>query len=169
MTCGGGGIIVTDDKDLAKTAKHITTTAKIPHAWEYRHDMIGYNYRMPNINAALACAQLEQLDQFINNKRETARKYEELFNSHPERSRRIKFMIEPKDSFSNYWLNAIILENKNERDKFLKYTNDNGVMTRPIWTLMNKLDMFKNCQIDDLENAEWLEDRVVNIPSSVRR
>ena len=169
MTCGGGGIIVTDDEELAKKAKHITTTAKIPHPWEYRHDMIGYNYRMPNINAALACAQLEQLDEFINNKRETAAKYAEFFNGHPERNRRINFFSEPSSSKSNYWLNAIILENRNERDKFLKYTNEHGVMTRPVWTLMNRLDMFENCQTDNLMNAKWLEDRIVNIPSSVRR
>lgn len=173
MTCGGGGIIVTDDEDMAKKAKYITTTAKIPHKWEYRHDMIGYNYRMPNINAALACAQLEQLDEFIKNKRETAKKYAEFFaklGCHTERSRsmeEVKFMIEPKNSYSNYWLNAVILNDRKERNEFLKYTNENGVMTRPIWTLMNKLEMFKNCYTDGLENAQWLEDRVVNISSSV--
>ncbi len=163
MTCGGGGIIITNDEKLAKKAKHITTTAKIPHKWEYRHDMIGYNYRMPNINAALACAQLEQLDDFINNKRETAAKYDQFFKSLD-----LEFFTEPDNSYSNYWLNSVILKDRNERDEFLKYTNDNGVMTRPIWTLMNKLEMFKECQTDSLENAEWLEDRVVNIPSSVR-
>jgi len=171
ITCGGGGMIITDNEGLAKKAKHITTTAKIPHQWEYRHDMIGYNYRMPNINAALACAQLEQINIFIENKRETAQKYAEFFaklDCHPERSRRIDFFSEPSHSRSNYWLNAIILEDRNERDNFLKYTNENGVMTRPIWTLMNKLEMFKECQTDVLVNAEWLEDRVVNIPSSVR-
>lgn len=163
ITCGGGGIIVTDDEELAKKAKHITTTAKIPHKWEYRHDMIGYNYRMPNINAALAVAQLEQLDVFIENKRDLANKYKVFFESEE-----IDFFIEPKNAKSNYWLNAVTFKDRNERDLFLKYTNDNGVMTRPIWTLMNKLEMFKDCQTDDLINAQWLENRVVNIPSSVR-
>ena len=161
MTCGGGGIIVTDDERLATKAKHITTTAKMSHKWEYRHDSIGYNYRMPNINAALAVAQLEQLDEFIKNKRSLANKYNEFF-----KSEEINFFVEPENSKSNYWLNAVILKDRNERDKFLKYTNENGVMTRPIWTLMNKLEMFNNCQTDDLENALWLEDRVVNIPSN---
>jgi len=170
MTCGGGGIIVTDDENLAKKAKYITTTAKIPHKWEYRHDMIGYNYRMPNINAALACAQLEQLDGFITNKRETAEKYRNFFSSlNPTPlSSNLEFFVEPKNSYSNYWLNAVILKDRTERDEFLKYTNENGVMTRPIWALMNKLEMFNDCQTDDLKNALWLEDRVVNIPSSVR-
>ena len=168
ITSGGGGMIITNDEELAKKAKHITTTAKIPHKWEYRHDMIGYNYRMPNINAALACAQLEKLDEFIANKRETAKKYKEFFDEFFD-NEDIEFIIEPKNSFSNYWLNAIILKSRKERDEFLQYTNENGIMTRPIWTLMNKLSMFKDCQTDNLENAEWLEDRVVNIPSSVRR
>ncbi len=171
ITCGGGGMIITDDEKLAKTAKHITTTAKIPHEWEYRHDMIGYNYRMPNINAALACAQLEQIDEFIKNKRETAEKYKKYFSTLTSTSTSTStstFFSEPPHSFSNYWLNSIILEDRNERDEFLKYSNDNGVMTRPIWTLMNKLEMFKDCQTGELKNANWLEDRVVNIPSSVR-
>ena len=175
ITCGGGGMIITDDKELASKAKHITTTAKIPHKWEYRHDMIGYNYRMPNINAALACAQLEQINQIIKNKRMTAEKYREFFSTYLSRRSEAKtetpnleFFAEPKNSFSNYWLNAVILKNRNECDKFLKYTNENGIMTRPIWTLMNKLEMFKDSQTDELKNSEWLEDRVVNIPSSVR-
>lgn len=163
ITCGGGGMIITDDEDLAKKAKHITTTAKVPHKWEYRHDMIGYNYRMPNINAALASAQLEQLDKFINNKRETAAKYEKFFKGND-----IIFFSEPSHSRSNYWLDSVILKDRKERDNFLKYTNENGIMSRPIWTLMNKLEMFKNCQTDSLKNAQWLEDKVVNIPSSVR-
>ena len=171
ITCGGGGMIITDDERLARKAKHITTTAKIPHQWEYRHDMIGYNYRMPNINAALACAQLEKIDEFITNKRETAKKYSDFFSTNQQLNGstvKPEFFVEPKNSHSNYWLNAVILENSHERDEFLKYTNENGIMTRPIWTLMNKLEMFKECQTDDLVNSEWLEDRVVNIPSSVR-
>jgi aminotransferase in exopolysaccharide biosynthesis len=171
ITCGGGGMIITNDEKLAKTAKHITTTAKLPHQWEYRHDLIGYNYRLPNINAALACAQLEQINDFIANKRETARKYHEFFSTQQlnNSTTQPEFFVEPKNSFSNYWLNAIILKDRGERDDFLKYSNDNGAMTRPIWTLMNKLDMFINCQTDELKNAEWLEDRVVNIPSSMRK
>jgi aminotransferase in exopolysaccharide biosynthesis len=170
ITCGGGGMIITDDEGLAKKAKHITTTAKVPHKWEYRHDMIAYNYRMPNINAALACAQLEQLDEFIENKRETAEKYRSFFSSLNPIPLTYKpfFFSEPQNSYSNYWLNAIIMKDRKQRDEFLKHTNENGVMTRPIWTLMNKLEMFKGCQTDDLKNANWLEDRVVNIPSSVR-
>ncbi|MCD4819048.1 MAG: LegC family aminotransferase [Candidatus Cloacimonetes bacterium] len=163
MTCGGGGIIITDDEELAKKAKHITTTAKVPHKWEYRHDMIGYNYRMPNINAALACAQLEQLDNFIESKRKLAQSYSEYFNTIG-----IEFVKEPEKSHSNYWLNTIILRDKKERDEFLKYTNENGIMSRPIWILMNKLEMFKNCQTDELTNSHWLEERIVNIPSSVK-
>ncbi|MFA5879967.1 MAG: LegC family aminotransferase [Candidatus Margulisiibacteriota bacterium] len=163
VTCGGGGCIVTDDEFLAKRAKYITTTAKIPHKWEYVHDEIGYNYRLTNLNAAVACAQLECLDQFIVNKRETAAEYKRFFDSIG-----ISFFTEPENTFSNYWLNVIILNNKKERDSFLEETNTKGVMTRPLWCLMNKLPMFKDCQTANLENSEWLEDRVVNIPSSVR-
>ena len=163
VTSGGGGAIVTDDESLAKRAKHITTTAKIPHSWEFGHDEIGYNYRMPNINAALIVAQLEQLDMFRRNKRELAGRYQKFFETSD-----VNFIIEPQNSESNYWLNAIILKDKTQRDEFLKYSNDDGVMTRPIWKLMNKLAMFKESQCGDLSNAEYLEDRVVNIPSSVR-
>jgi perosamine synthetase len=163
VTAGGGGAIVTDDEELARRAKHITTTAKKPHKWEYIHDEIGYNYRMPNLNAALACAQLEQLDHYIDNKRELAQNYAGFFDSTD-----IGFMIEPENSFSNYWLNAVCLHSREERDAFLAYTNEHGVMTRPVWHLMNKLEMFKDSMTGDLANAEWLEDRIVNIPSSVR-
>lgn len=163
ITSGGGGVIVTDDEMLAKRAKHLTTTAKLPHPFEYVHNEIGYNYRMPNLNAALLVAQLEQLDKFLKNKRELSFKYEEFFKNNDE----IKFVKEPKNSNSNYWLQAIILKNKQKRDNLLEFTNQNGVMTRPIWRLMNKLDMFKGCQCGDLSNAEWLEDRVINISSSV--
>lgn len=162
LTTGGGGMILTNDDELGKYIKHLTTQSKVPHPWEFNHDHIGYNYRMPNINAALGCAQIEQLDFFIEKKRSLAKKYEAFF-----RNSDIKFFPEPSNSFSNYWLNVVFLENRTKRDVFLKYTNDNGVMTRPAWTLMNKLNMFKNCQKGNLENAEWLEDRIVNIPSSV--
>jgi aminotransferase in exopolysaccharide biosynthesis len=162
ITCGGGGAMVTDDESLAKHAKHLTTTAKVPHPYEYVHDEVGYNYRLPNLNAALACAQLEQLEKFIENKRELARKYSAFF-----RESGIGFIEEPEYARSNYWLNAIILDNLEARDRFLDFTNKSGVMTRPIWKLMNKLPMFQKCQTDELENAQWLEERVVNIPSSV--
>jgi perosamine synthetase len=162
ITAGGGGCILTNNKELAKRAKHITTTAKESHKWKYRHDMIGYNYRMPNLNAALMVAQLEQLDKFLLNKRELANAYEYFFSDTD-----IKFIKEPKDSQSNYWLNAIIFKDKKQRDLFLDETNLAGVMTRPTWVLMNKLPMFKEAYCTDIANAEWLERRVVNIPSSV--
>ena len=162
ITSGGGGCIVTNDKALAKKAKHLTTTAKVPHKWNFNHDMIGYNYRMPNLNAALLVAQLENLDNFISSKRKLANVYETFFNSGD-----CDFVKEPMESKSNYWLNSILLKNKRQRDEFLNKTNSNGVMTRPIWALMNKLPMFEHAQCGDLSNSEWLEDRVVNLPSSV--
>ena len=164
ITSGGGGVIVTDDEELAKRAKYLTTTAKIPHKWEYVHDEIGYNYRMPNLNAALLVAQLEQLDTFVKSKRDLALKYEEFFKESEE----LEFVKEPLNSSSNYWLQAVIVKDISERDKFLEYTNSNGVMTRPIWRLMNELEMFKDSECTSLENAKYLEQRVVNITSSVR-
>ncbi|QEE32366.1 aminotransferase, DegT/DnrJ/EryC1/StrS family [Malaciobacter canalis] len=163
ITSGGGGVIVTDDEDLAKKAKHLTTTAKVPHPYEYVHDEIAYNYRLPNINAALLVAQLENLDKFLQSKRELANIYKEFFSS-----TNIEFIKEPNNSNSNYWLQAIKLSTKIKRDEFLEITNKNGVMTRPIWKLMNELEMFKDCQKTDLKNAKYLEERIVNIPSSVR-
>ena len=162
ITSGGGGVIITDDEVLAKRAKHITTTAKIPHPYEYVHDEVAYNYRLPNINAALLVAQPEQLEKFLASKRDLAVKYEEFFTSN-----KINFITEPKNSKSNYWLQAILLDNVKQRDEFLDFTNKNSVMTRPIWKLMNELEMYKNCQKTDLKNAKYLEERVVNIPSSV--
>ena len=161
ITSGGGGCLVTNDKRLAKKAKHLTTTAKVPHKWDFYHDMVGYNYRMPNLNAALLVAQLENLDSFINSKRKLAGIYEDFFNGTD-----YVFVKESIESKSNYWLNSIILQDKNQRDLFLEDTNSQGIMTRPIWTLMNKLSMFEYAQCGDLKNSEWLEDRVVNIPSS---
>lgn len=163
ITCGGGGALITDDEELAKRAKHLTTQAKIPHAWKFAHDEIGYNYRMPNLNAALACAQLEQLDKILENKRDLAEKYQQFFADTS-----YQFVKEPNDSKANYWLNALILKDEVERNEFLTQTNANQVMTRPIWDLMSSLPMFKNCQNDGLENSKWLEKRVVNIPSSYR-
>lgn len=163
ITSGGGGVIVTDNEQLAARAKHLTTTAKIPHRWEYVHDEIGYNYRLPNINAALLCAQMEKLDLFLENKRLLANEYRSFFDTTS-----IHLVREPMNARSNYWLQTLILNNKDEQEAFLAYTNDHGVMTRPIWRLMNKLEMFKECQCSDLSNALWLEERVVNIPSGVR-
>ena len=162
ITTGGGGMLITDDEKIAKLAKHLTTQAKVPHKWDYVHDYIGYNYRLTNLAAALGVAQMEQLPSFIESKRKLASEYESFFANTD-----IKFCKEPKNSKSNYWLNAVILEDRKERDEFLEYTNGKGVMTRPIWELMNRLPMFKNCQTMDISNSEWLADRVVNISSSV--
>ncbi len=164
ITTGGGGMLLFMDEELGAYAKHLTTQAKVPHRWEFRHDHIGYNYRMPNINAAIGCAQMEHLEEFVLNKRETAAKYAEYFKNVED----IEFFTEPADCRANYWLNAVILPNKEEQLAFLNQTNDNGVMIRPIWELMNRLSMFENCQNDGLENTIWFADRVVNIPSSVR-
>ncbi|MDP4266853.1 MAG: LegC family aminotransferase [Bacteroidota bacterium] len=163
VTTGGGGMIITDDENFAVRAKHITTTAKVPHQWEFIHDEIGYNYRMTNLNAAVGCAQMENIDFFLENKRQLAGLYKDFFYNSG-----IDFFVEKADCYSNYWLNAILLKNRNERDEFLKFSNQNSIMTRPAWTLMNKLKMYENCLTTNLENANWLEDRIVNIPSSVR-
>lgn len=164
ITTGGGGMLLFLDEELGALAKHLTTQAKVPHRWEFKHDHIGYNYRMPNINAALGCAQLEHLDEFIADKRETAKAYAEYFKNVDG----IEFFTEPENSFSNYWLNVVILPDHDKQIEFLQETNDNGVMTRPIWELMNRLPMFEHCQHDHLTNTIWFADRVVNIPSSVR-
>ena len=162
ITTGGGGMIITDDSELAKRAKYITTTAKVPHPYEFVHDEIGYNYRMPNLNAALGCAQMERLDEFLLIKAQLAGQWATFFNK-----RGADFVRAIDGNKANHWLNTIILDSRQDRDEFLKLTNDNNVMTRPIWTLMSKLPMFQDCQTDGLENSLWLEDRVVNIPSSV--
>ncbi len=170
ITTGGGGMIITDNEELAKLAKHLTTQAKVPHKWNYEHDYIGYNYRLTNLAAALGVAQIEQLPEIIESKRKLAKQYESFFSQSSTKSVEDlfpQFITEPKDSKSNYWLNAVLLENRESRDQFLEYTNQNGVMTRPIWELMNRLPMFKDCQCENIENSEWLTDRVVNIPSSV--
>lgn len=164
ITTGGGGMLLFQNEELGAYAKHITTQAKIPHRWEFRHDHIGYNYRMPNINAALGCAQLENLNRYVESKRETAKQYAEFFKDIPD----ITFFTEPENCRSNYWLNVVILKDKVAQQDFLEYTNDHGVMTRPIWELMNRLPMFDKCETDGLKNTEWFADRVVNIPSSVR-
>ena len=164
VTSGGGGAIVTYDLELGIKAKHLTTTAKIPHPYEYVHDEIGYNFRMPNLNAALACAQLEQLNSFIQNKRKLAIEYSDFFDSIG-----INFRKELPNTKANYWLMCLELENKNDRDSFLQETNKNMVMTRPIWQLIFKSPLYSNFQKDSQENAIYLENRIVNIPSSVRK
>lgn len=163
ITTGGGGMILTDDDSLAAQVRHISTTAKKKHSWEFIHDQVGYNYRMTNVNAAIGCAQMEHLDKFIENKRELAGIYEQFFAS-----KGIEFFKEKKDSFSNYWLNVIFMENIEERDAFLSLSNRNNVITRPAWQLMNKLPIFSQYETTNLDTAEWLADRIVNIPSSVR-
>ena len=165
LTTGGGGMLLFNDEQLAARAKHLTTQAKVPHPWEFNHDAVGYNYRMPNINAALGLAQLEQLPKFLESKRNIAESYKLFFGDFKPLN--INFVVEPINSKSNYWLNSILLGSKGERDEFLRYSNENGVMTRPVWTLMNKLPMFSDAQCGDLKNAEYIEDRLVNLPSSV--
>ncbi len=164
ITTGGGGMLLFKDEELGTMAKHLTTQAKVPHRWEFKHDHIGFNYRMPNINAALGCAQLEHLDEFIADKRAIASSYAVFFQNVDG----IDFFTEPENCYSNYWLNAVILKDRDARQAFLQETNDNGVMTRPIWELMNRLPMFDHCENDGLKNTVWFADRVVNIPSSVR-
>lgn len=161
ITTGGGGMILTDDKSGAR-AKHLTTTAKQPHPYEYVHNELGYNYRMPNINAALGCAQMEMLPKFLASKRLLAMRYIEFFANSD-----IQPIVEPEGCISNYWLNGVICEDEVARDSLLKATNDAGVMTRPIWRLMNRLPFYSNALHGPLANAEWLESRVVNLPSSV--
>lgn len=162
ITTGGGGMIITDDRELASRAKHLTTTAKIPHPYEFVHDEIGYNYRLPNLNAALGCAQMERLPEMLAIKAEVAGQYAAYFEGSGIR------LVRPTERcIANYWLNTIVLGSSAERDALLEFTNSRGVMTRPVWRLMSRLDMFSHCQNDGLENSKWLEARVVNLPSSV--
>ncbi len=161
ITTGGGGMILTDET-LGARAKHLTTTAKRPHPYEYVHDEVGYNYRLPNLNAALGCAQIEQIEAFVASKRELAARYASHFSGSD-----LQFVTEPEGCRSNYWLNAVVCDSREQRDALLKSTNDAGVMTRPIWALMNRLPSFAACRQGPLPNAEWLEARVVNLPSSV--
>jgi aminotransferase in exopolysaccharide biosynthesis len=162
ITSGGGGMIATNNAELGDLAKHLTTTAKKPHPWEYEHDFVGYNFRMPNINAALLCAQLEGLDHFIKAKRERAKMLNDFF----EKSE-IIFRTEMSGTTSNYWLYTIQLRNREERDRFLEVTNASEVMTRPVWKLLCNLQIYSHCGRDDQKNASALEDVIVNIPSSV--
>tara|TARA_B100000927_G_scaffold213923_1_gene174333 strand:+ start:231 stop:1367 length:1137 start_codon:yes stop_codon:yes gene_type:complete len=162
ITSGGGGAIITNNLEIGLKAKFITTTAKQPHPFEYFHTEVGYNFRMPNLNAALACAQLEQLDLFLKKKRALAKLYEKFFANNG-----IKFRTETQNTKANYWLMCVELESLKERDLFLNYTNSNKIMTRPIWKSMDLLPMYKNCQKDELINTRYLESRIVNLPSSV--
>lgn len=164
ITTGGGGMLLFQDEALGKLAKHLTTQAKVSHRWEFVHDHIGYNYRMPNLNAALGCAQLEQIETILANKRETAEKYKVFFETRED----ITFFSEPNGSTSNYWLNTILLNGKSEQTQFLDYSNNHAILTRPIWELMNRLPMFQDYETDGLINSNWFSDRVVNLPSSVR-
>ena len=161
MTTGGGGMLLTDD-GIGRRAKHLTTTAKIPHPYEFVHDEVGYNYRLPNLNAALGCAQLEQIPAFLESKRSLAARYIEFFSGSDFQS-----IVEPEDCRSNYWLNGVICQDGVQRDALLKATNDVGVMTRPIWALMTRLPAYANALCGPQDNAQWLEERVVNLPSSV--
>ncbi|HTM66755.1 MAG TPA: LegC family aminotransferase [Flavipsychrobacter sp.] len=163
VTCGGGGAIITNDEKLASRIKHLSTTAKLAHAWEFAHDAVAYNYRMPNLNAALACAQLEQLPVILKNKKDLAGIYAGYF-----RETAINFIQPIAEAVPNNWLNTIYLNNRENRDMFLQETNQSKVMTRPAWTLMNKLPMYQHCLSGKLSNALWLEERLVNIPSSFR-
>jgi perosamine synthetase len=164
ITTGGGGAILTNDTELASHAKHLTTTAKLPHAWEYRHDEVGYNYRLPNLNAALGCAQLEQLPSMLKAKRELFHRYFYAFSSLSE----VRLVAEPDRCKSNYWLQTIILNDKvsSQRDAILIATNAAGIMTRPAWWLINELTPFNTCPHMDLEMAQLLSRRLINIPSS---
>lgn len=163
ITSGGGGAILTNDEEFAKKLKHITTTAKTPHPYEYHHDILGFNYRLPNLNAALALAQLEQLPGFLQNKLEVAKAYEDFCNKHG-----IEFIGARSGTMPNFWLNAIKLESKAQRDQFLTQSNKLGIMTRPIWELNHQSPMYNHCQHDGLKNSLYLQDRIVNLPSSVR-
>jgi aminotransferase in exopolysaccharide biosynthesis len=163
LTTGGGGMIVTRDAALGARAKHLTTTAKLPHRWAYVHDEVGFNYRMPNVNAALGCAQMETLPQFLADKRRLADAYRAFCGE-----RGIACLGERAGCTANYWLNAIVLADRAQRDRFLGYTNDQGVMTRPAWELNHRLAMYADCPRGDLANSEWMEERVVNLPSSAR-
>jgi perosamine synthetase len=162
ITTGGGGMILTDDEVFAKRAKHITMTAKKHHPWLFVHDELGFNYRLPNLNASLGCAQMEVLPDFVERKRALAERYSEWFSN-----KEYEFIIEPSEARSNYWINAFLVNSREDRDKILKYTNQNNVMTRPAWTPMHTLQMFKDNLKVDLSNTEWIEERLVNIPSSV--
>lgn len=163
VTTGGGGMLLTDNEEIANRARFISTTAKKPHAWEFYHPEVGYNLRMPSLNAAVGFAQLEYFDRILASKRELAKLYHEFFGKLG-----ISTVKEPSGCSSNYWLNAIVLNSREEREEFLSYSNSNKVQTRPVWNLMHKLPPYKDCVRTDMPMSEWYEDRIVNIPSSMR-
>lgn len=162
ITTGGGGMVLTDNNHIAQRAKHLTTTAKIKHPWKFHHDSVGYNYRMPNLNAAIGVAQLEKVHEILEIKREVSRKYENWCENND-----VTFIQSPKYASSNKWLNSIVLDNKEQRDQFIKQTNNQGVMTRPLWEPMYLLPMYKKCHMGNLKHCNWAFERVVCIPSSV--
>jgi len=166
ITTGGGGAILTGDDRLARRAKHLTTTARVPHRWEFGHDELGYNYRLPNLNAALGCAQLEQLPALLEAKRRLHRLYQEAFAP----LEGVRLLSEPPGCRSNYWLQTLMLDQPSQerRDALLMATNDTGLMTRPVWTLNHRLPMFVSCPRMPLPVAESLAQRIVNIPSSAQ-
>lgn len=164
ITCGGGGMVASNDREIIDRARHLTTTAKLSHPWRYRHDMVGYNYRLPNLNAALGCAQLEKLPEFLADKRQLAAEYEKLLASIPE----LEFIREPAEAEANHWLNALLTNGREQRDRLLVACHEEKIFCRPAWDLLNTLPMYNDCQTDNLTNAQWLADRLVNLPSSVR-
>ncbi len=164
ITCGGGGMIVTDDEDMAKYAKHLSTVAKTPHPWDFYHDEVGYNYRMPNLNAALLMAQMEHLEEYLKDKLATADAYRDLF----EEFNNVEFFSSSPQNSPNHWLNVTLFSDLKARNTFLKETNEAGVMTRPAWILMPDLPAFYDCQVHSIENSRYVAERLVNIPSSVR-
>ncbi|WP_434341248.1 LegC family aminotransferase [Motilimonas cestriensis] len=161
ITTGGGGMVLCKTVELGAHTKHVTTTAKVPHPYEFYHDEAGFNYRMPNLNAALGCAQMEVLEQYLIQKRELANHYQDFFAKGD-----FKFVVEPEYAKSNYWLNAVICPSAQARDALLKETNESGVMTRPIWQLMHRLPMFKNAPRGELTQSEHIEMHLINLPSS---
>ena len=162
ITTGGGGMIITDDEELSQRAKHITTTSKRPHPYEYFHDEVGFNYRMPNLNAAMGLAQMEKLPNFLAKKRNVAELYQDFFQSTD-----LDFFGERQGTRANFWLNCVLCEDLASRNKFLEYTNEKDIMTRPLWQVLSRLPMYQDCQTDDLTHSLWLVERLVNIPSSV--
>ena len=161
ITTGGGGMVLCRDSALGARTKHITTTAKVPHPYEFFHDEPGFNYRLPNLNAALGCAQMEVLPEFLKQKRQLAERYKTFFAD-----TEFSFVVEPDYAQSNYWLNAVICPDTESRDQLLKVTNESGVMTRPIWKLMHRLPMFQNAHRGELAVSEWIEEHLINLPSS---
>ncbi|QKK02941.1 MAG: LegC family aminotransferase [Pseudomonadota bacterium] len=160
ITTGGGGMILTRDEGLAERARHLSTTAKVAHRWDYFHDEVGYNYRMPALNAALGCAQMASLPGFVAAKRALAERYRAWFVETD-----YEFVMEPEGAASNYWLNAFFARDRGERDTLLEVTNEAGVMTRPVWVPMHRLPAFEGCQAAGLETSEWVAERLVNLPS----